>query len=311
MNILVTGAMGFIASNLIGDLLNQGHSVLGIDNLSKASINPTDRIKKKAQSNWKNFKFYSVDICDYTTMATIIAANFVPDAIIHLAAVGSVPLSFNMPSNTMKSNVFGFSNMLELLRIFEIKRFIFASSSSVYGSSSINPRVEGQEGKSLSPYAMSKKINEEMAILLTPMHTHFIGLRFFNVYGPGQSLNGHYSPVIPKFIIDDEPTVYGDGFTKRDFTYVDDVSDAIIKCLKLNRSAIMNIGAEAKISLNEILSILGKKDKAVYKDFRNGDIKESYSNSSLAKELINWTANVKFSTGLEITKNFYNTEYKK
>lgn len=306
MNIVVTGAMGFIGSNLISDLLNQGHYVLGLDNLSKPSINPTDRMKKKSGSNWKNFKFYNVDICDYTMMASIIAANFVPDALIHLAAVGSVSLSFNHPARTMKSNVYGFSNIIEVIKAFEIKRFIFASSSSVYGASQINPRVEGEESKPLSPYAMSKVVNEEMAILLTPLNTYFIGLRFFNVYGPGQSLNGYYTPVIPKFITEESPEVFGDGNTIRDFTFVDDVSEAITRSLKLNRSAILNIGAENKITLNEILEMLGKKDKAIYKDFRPGDVKQSYSNSKMAKELLGWSANVKFSTGLEITKQFYN-----
>lgn len=305
MNILVTGAMGFISSNLIPDLLNQGHNVIGFDNLSKPSINPTDRMKLRSKDNWHKFKFYRVDICDLGAMQSILAANDKVDAIIHLAAVGSVPLSFVSPSKTLNSNVVGFSNIIEMTRSFNIQKFIFASSSSVYGASKINPRKEGTEGGALSPYSLSKKMNEELAILLCPFDTQFVGLRFFNVYGPGQSLVGHYSAVIPRFITEENPEVYGDGETTRDFTFVSDVSEAIIKSLFLTRSAILNVGTGQKTSLSTILGLLGKLDQAVYKDSRHGDVTESYADVSMAQKVLNFTARFDIIQGLELTKSFY------
>lgn len=305
MNILVTGSLGFIASNLISDLLNQGHNIIGIDNLSKISIDPTDRIKAKSGQAWANFKFYRCDCCDLINMQSILAANSKVDAIIHLAAVGSVPLSFMSPSKTLNSNVVGFSTILEILRSFKIPKLIFASSSSVYGASQINPRKEGQEGKMLSPYSLSKKVNEELAIMLTPFESTFVGLRFFNVYGPGQSLFGHYSAVIPRFITEKNPEVYGDGETTRDFTYVDDVSDTIIKSLYLDKSSILNVGTGNKSTLNNILTILDKKDKAIYKDNRIGDVKESWADISMSQKILNYQPKVDLIRGLQLTKSFY------
>lgn len=305
MTILLTGALGFIGSNLAADLLNAGHSVLAFDNLSKPSINPTDRIKERSGANWINFKFYRADCTDFNNMSSIIAGNYEIDAIIHLAAVGSVPASFYHPIRTMHNNVMGFANIIELVRTFSIPKFIFASSSSVYGSSFANPKKEGKEGKPLSPYALSKQNNEEMAILLCPHDSNFVGLRFFNVYGPGQSLNGDYSAVIPRFINESNPEVYGDGKTIRDFTYVDDVSDAIIKSIDLKRSAILNVGTGHRTSLNELLAILGKEDHAVYKDARPGDVKESFADTALAESVLAFRAKTDIAAGLFKTKKFY------
>lgn len=305
MNVLLTGAMGFIGSNLAGDLLNAGHTVLAFDNLSKPSIDPTDRIKEKSGHNWSNFKFYRIDCCDLNHMVSIIAGNYNIDAVIHLAAVGSVPASFHNPIRTMQNNVMGFANILELVRTFKVPKFIFASSSSVYGSSVVNPRIEGKEGGPLSPYALSKKTNEELAILLCPFETTFVGLRFFNVYGPGQSLNGEYSAVIPRFINEPNPEVYGDGNTVRDFTYVDDVSDAIMKSLTIERSAIVNVGTGKRTSLNDLLVLLNKADSAIYKEARGGDVRASYADTNHAEKVLGFKAMTDIATGLFKTKKFY------
>lgn len=305
MNILLTGAMGFIGSNLAIDLLNAGHNILALDNLSKPSINPTDRIKSATKDNWWNFKFYKCDISDAQHTSSIIAAHGNIDAIIHLAATGSVPLSFHNPMVTMQNNVMGFTSMLDICRSFKIKKFIYASSSSVYGDSKINPRKEGSEGFCLSPYSLSKEMNEKLAILLTPNDTVSIGLRFFNVYGPGQPLYGSYSAVIPRFITEEKPQVYGNGENKRDFTFVGDVSSAIMKCLDHNKSTILNIGTGVKTSLNQLLDLLKKKDVAEYKEQRVGDVVESFADISLANKMINYKPFVNLELGLKITKEYY------
>lgn len=305
MNILLTGCMGFIGSNLTGDLLNQGHKVIGIDNLSRPSINPTDRMKKKAGKNWENFKFFKFDICNLEDMKSVVAASDKIDAIIHLAAIGSVPLSFVAPSKSMHSNIVGFTNIVELIRVFKIPKLIFASSSSVYGSSQENPRKEGHEGKLLCPYSLSKRANEELAIMLMPYESTFVGLRFFNVYGPGQSMLGYYTPVIPRFLTEEQPEVNGDGETIRDYTFVDDVAEAICKSLYLNQSAVLNVGTGAKTSLNELLAMMGKKDKAIYKEPRRGDARQSWADTTNINKLLNWTANINIKQGLAITKAFY------
>lgn len=305
MNILVTGCMGFIGSNLVPELLNQGHKVIGFDNLSKPSINPTDRMKKKAGTAWGNFTFMPYDICNYSQMASYIAAHGPIDSIVHLAAVGSIPLSFHNPKKTMEANVLGFTNIVELCRNFKIKKLVFASSSSVYGASSTLPRREGYEGAHLSPYSLSKRVNEELAIMLMPHDSRFVGLRFFNVYGPGQSLMGYYTAVIPRFITEEHPEVYGDGSTIRDFTFVDDVSVAITKALELDKSTIVNVGTGQTTSINHLLLMLGKQGKAIYKEPRVGEVKASWASTDNAKNILNFTANVSIEAGLEQTKVFY------
>jgi len=305
MNILVTGCMGFIASNTIPKLLNQGHCVLGLDNLSKPSLHPTDRMKKESSDNWKNFSFHKVDINHLDQVMNAIAAwgNKV-DVIIHLAAVGSVPLSFISPQKTLLTNIIGFTNIYQLTNILEVKNFIYASSSSVYGDSDLVVRTEHQLGMPLSPYAMSKQCNEMLVHLLRQTGVKAIGLRFFNVYGPGQSLNGNYTPVIPRFILDEEPEVYGDGETTRDFTYVEDVADSILLSID-GPAGIYNVGAGNSISLNVLLTYLGKLDKAKYLPSRIGDVKHSRANTELARKMLGFKAKVGINAGLEKTKEFY------
>ncbi len=305
MNILVTGCMGFIASHTIPKLLNDGHCVLGLDNLSKPSIQPTDRMKMLAKENWHNFSFHKVDINNLDQVINAVAAwGKKVDVIIHLAAVGSVPLSFISPQKTLLTNVIGFTNIYQLTTILDVKNFIYASSSSVYGDSDLVVRTEHQVGMPLSPYALSKQVNEMLVGLLAKHDVKTVGLRFFNVYGPGQSLNGNYTPVIPRFILDETPEVYGDGETTRDFTYVDDVADSIL--LSINGpSGVYNVGAGNNISLNVLLTLLGKIDKAKYLPFRYGDVKHSKANTQLAYKMLGFKAKTGINVGIEKTKEFY------
>lgn len=310
MNILFTGAMGFIASNTIPKLLNKGYNVLGFDNLSKPSLTPTDRMKKESGENWKNFTFHKVDINNYEHMVSALASyNKQIDIIIHLAAVGSVPLSFTNPQYSLETNIIGFVNMIQLANNLNVNKFIYASSSSVYGSSLENPRVENKIGSALSPYSLAKQNNESLSQMLLNKNIKKVGLRFFNVYGPGQGLNGYYTPVIPRFILEEEPEVYGNGEITRDFTFVDDVSDAILLSIN-NGDGVYNVGTGNSISLNVILTLLGKINKAKYKDPRLGDVLNSQACTLLAEKELSFKAKIGINEGILKTKSFYQQHFK-
>lgn len=305
MNILVTGCMGFIGSNLVSKLLNDGHSVLGFDNLVNPSLSPTDRMKATSGDNWQRFKFYKLDVTNTTQMLSILANEKI-DAIVHLAALGSVPRSFQFPLNVVHANELGFVSVLHTANLLGIKQFIFASSSSIYGMNDKEVKTEGQEGFPLSPYALSKKTNECFAQVWCPrVGINFVGLRFFNVYGPGQLPRSPYSAVIPKFINEDTPIVFGDGKTVRDFTFVDDVCDAISLSLEFSKekSTIVNVGKGVGVSLNALIQILEKTP--TYEGARIGDIPISIANPEKAKKELGFVAKVSIAQGLDITKKYY------
>ena len=302
MKILVTGALGFIGSNYVSHALKQGHEVIGFDNLFNASINPTDRIKSSVtQLEWENFRFYNVDITNYFQMLSIIAANGTLDAIVHLAAVGSIPQSFDKPQLTMSVNVHGFANVAQLARILEIKRFVFASSSSVYGHSKETVRMENQTPSPANPYALSKRMNELLAFQILE---NFVGLRFFNVYGPGQKFNTAYAPVIPRFINEEIPTVHGDGSTARDFTYVEDACQAIEKSLGFKGQEVLNIGTGKMFSLGHILTLL-EKQECQFIEQRPGTVEYSCADISKAKKQIGYEPCFTFEQGLQKTVSYY------
>ncbi len=307
MTILVTGALGFIGSNLTINLLQQGHKVIGFDNFANISINPTDRIKAQAGKNWENFKFYRCDVRDLTQMLSI-CANESIDAIVHLAAIGSVPRSFDSPIATVHTNEMGFVSVCELAMNLNVKRLVFASSSSVYGDSNSQIRKEGEEGRPLSPYALSKLMNEAFAnIWLRAAGINFVGLRFFNVYGPGQLPDSVYSAVIPKFINEKNPQVYGDGKTIRDFTYVGDVCLAIRAALiaTQTKSAIVNVGTGIGTSLNHLLDLLQKREVATYNKPRIGDVKYSVADLLKCANEIGFVAMTKIDDGMKKTIAYY------
>ena len=304
MRILLTGCCGFIGSNLASHLLNSGHEILGFDNLSNPSIDPTDRIKHKSGNNWRNFSFMQVDIRDLTTMKTI-AANFKPDVIVHLAALGSVPRSFIDPSLVMDVNVKGFTNVMMLASLLGVKRVVFASSSSVYGSADSRQEDSGNE-QPLSPYALSKKMNEDFAaIYCHQINLDYVGLRFFNVYGEGQLIDSPYSAVIPRFINGKEITIYGDGETVRDFTHVDDVCEGIELALTGNANEIYNLCTGQGTTLNQLAVLCGSKKSIKRIEQRPNDIKESIGNPFKAEVWLKFKASIGIDEGIERTIRYY------
>lgn len=305
MTILVTGALGFIGSNLVGKLLKQGHLVIGVDNMINMSIAPTVRIKKAAPKKGGRFLMYRKDILNEVDMRTI-TVRHKPDVIVHLAALGSVPRSFDKPVWTVENNDVGFVRMIELASSLSVKKFIFASSSSVYGDDPNSLRKEGREGKCLSPYALTKKFNEEFArVWSARTGLSYTGLRFFNVYGPGQISHTSYSAVIPRFISEATPTVNGDGNIVRDFTFVDDVCEAIICAFKHKGSDVFNVGTGRPTSINDLLEHLEKKQTARYLHARPGDIDQSIADISHAAEVLGFQAKVSIEDGLKKTVKFF------
>lgn len=307
MKILVTGCFGFIGSNLVSRLLNDGHEIIGLDNLVNCSIDPTDRIKSKSGQNWSNFKFYQADIRDFNSIKSI-ASNYMPDYIIHLAALGSVPRSFAQPSEVMDVNVKGFTNMMMLATMLNCKRIVFASSSSVYGDDQSKTRTEETIGNQLSPYALSKYQNEQFAkIWCKNISLEYVGLRFFNVYGEGQLINSAYSAVIPKFINSNEITIFGDGKTIRDFTHVSDVCRAIELSLKTEKfNDIYNVGTGSQTDLNKLAFLCGKGRKNIKNiEERPYDIKESIASIFKAQIFLKFKAGIDIEDGIERTIDYY------
>lgn len=299
--------MGFIGSTVVPALLNSGHDVVGFDNLSQPSIRPTDRMKDVSKGRWDAFKFYKGDIREHGVLETVFAHEGI-EAIVHLAAVGSVPRSFSNPELTMSVNVGGFVNMLTMAAKFKVPRFVYASSSSVYGDNHRLMKTEGEEGNVLSPYALSKKMNEEFARVWAPSaHVNTVGLRFFNVYGPGQLPDSPYSAVIPRFITR-PPVVHGDGSTTRDFTFVGDVARAIEFSLAYaeKASTVVNVGTGVGTTLKKLLVYLEKTAK--HEPERVGDIQYSIASVVKAKTEIGFEAETKIEDGIKITQEFYEKE---
>lgn len=310
MNILVTGAMGFIGSNLIPALLKNNHNVIGFDNNSNPSLNPTDRMKAESGEKWKNFTFFKADVMCLEHMLSI-CSNFQPDAIIHLAAIGSVPRSFDEPAKYISTNEIGFLNVLYLSQVFKVKRLIYASSSSVYGDADVLPRKEGFEGKPMSPYALSKLHNESVARMWKQSYgLSSIGLRFFNVYGPGQRADSVYSAVIPKWINSDKIYVYGDGEILRDYTYVGDVVSSI-QCALYGKDNhyVANVGTGWGTTLNDLALLVSQGTKVIeYRPARPGDVKTSFACTKLLQQMIGYKPSTTIDEGIRKTIKFYRPE---
>lgn len=306
---LVTGGAGFIGSNLCEALLDLGYKVRCLDDLSTGKQEHIEMFQKHP-----NYTFYKGDIKDLDVCQR--ACEGV-DYVLHQAAWGSVPRSIEMPLFYEQNNTMGTLNMLEAARKTKVKRFVYASSSSVYGDEPHLPKKEGKEGNLLSPYAVSKRSNEEWARQYT-LHYDLktIGLRYFNVFGRRQNPDGAYAAVIPKFIKQllrgIRPVIYGDGLQSRDFTYIDNVIDANLKACLASESATgqsYNIayGGQEKLIdvLNVIAEALGVNVEPDYIEERRGDIKHSNADILKAIECLNYQPLWSFRAGVEKAISWY------
>src|SRR5213079_2240458 len=284
---LVTGVAGFIGSNLLEALLRSDQRVRGLDNLSTGSSRNLQDVREKVGAErWQNFRMIEADICDWR--ACVDACTQV-DYVLHQAALGSVPRSISNPIATNQSNVNGFVKMFCAAKEAGVKRFVFASSSSVYGDSPILPKVEEQIGNGLSPYAVSKRVNELYAEVFSRCYgIECIGLRYFNVFGPRQDPNGAYAAVIPKWIAamirNDTVYINGDGESSRDFCYVDNAVQANLLAATVQNveavNKVYNVAVGERRTLNELFELLRERllpefphlaaAEPRYRDFRDG-----------------------------------------
>jgi len=306
---LVTGGAGFIGSNLCEMILKLGYKVICLDNLSNGKI-------ENIQPFFDNerFKFIKGDICDLDTCFDACKGI---DYVLHQAAWGSVPRSIEMPLFYEKVNIMGTLNMLEAARINNVKAFVYASSSSVYGDSEELPKIEGREGQPLSPYALTKSVDEKYAKLYSKIYgLKTIGLRYFNVFGRRQDPNGSYAAVIPKFIKSfsegNRIIIYGDGMQSRDFTYIDNVLEANLKaCLSpLSTSGkVYNIAYGDRITLLDLHQLLCDEFsinlKPIFEKPRAGDVKHSKADITAARTDLEYDPSFNFLKGLKLTIEWY------
>jgi UDP-N-acetylglucosamine 4-epimerase len=314
--ILITGGAGFIGSNLCDYFLQKGHSVICLDNLSTGFEKNIEHL-----FNHPNFKFIVGDITNLQTCENAVATA---DYVLHQAALGSVPRSIIDPIATNNANVSGFLNMLVASKNANIKRFVYAASSSTYGDSKILPKTEDVIGKPLSPYAITKYVNELYAdVFYKTYGLETIGLRYFNVFGRRQNPNGAYAAVIPKFVMQlrnyESPKINGDGSFSRDFTYIDNILQMNeLALFSENKEAINQIfnaafGQQTTItemvnSLKENLSTYDNKIASVvieYGDIRNGDIPHSLASIDKAKQILNYNPKFSFQDGLKEAITWY------
>ena len=306
---LVTGGAGFIGSNIVGALLKSGHSVRVLDNFSSG--------KRENLKKFENdIELIEGDIRSYHIVQQAVKGI---EVILHQAALPSVPRSIKDPITSNEVNVNGTLNILEASAESNVRRVVYASSSSVYGDNPELPKHEGMLPNPLSPYAVSKLAGEKYCAVFSQIYgLETIALRYFNVFGPNQDPYSQYSAVIPKFIKavmkNMRPEIFGDGEQSRDFTYVENVIDANILAATsdCDSGITLNCACHGNITLNNLVRYinenLGKNIQPVYHNARAGDIKHSYADIELAKSKINYTPKIDFQKGLKLTIKSYEEE---
>jgi UDP-N-acetylglucosamine 4-epimerase len=315
-SVLVTGGAGFIGSNLCIALLNNGNKVRCLDNFSTGKLENIEELLSNP-----NFSLIEGDIRDIEVCNT---ACTEVDYVLHQAALGSVPRSIKDPITSNDVNVSGFLNMLVAARDCEVKRFVYAASSSTYGDSKNMPKMEDIIGKPLSPYAITKYVNELYAnIFNTTYGLETIGLRYFNVFGRHQDPNGAYAAVIPKFVMQlmkhESPVINGDGTYSRDFTYIDNVVQMNIRAIaSTNKEAIntvYNVAYGERTDLNELVALLKKylsefdpeisEVQIKYGPTRQGDVPHSLASIEKARTLLEYSPDYDIKKGLKEATTWY------
>ena len=323
---LVTGAAGFIGSNLVEALLRLGQRVTGMDNFATGHQHNLDQVRALVgESAWANFDFVNGDIrvpADCARACEGAAGGL--DYVLHQAALGSVARSIEDPAATNATNVGGFLNMLTAARDAKVKRFVYAASSSTYGDHPALPKIEEQIGRPLSPYAVTKYVNELYAEVFARCYgMDSIGLRYFNVFGPRQDPNGAYAAVIPQWVaalIADAPVrINGDGETSRDFCYIDNVVQAnlLAACSTDPQAAnqVYNVALNERTSLKQLHAMmcalleprfprLGGHTPQ-YTDFRAGDVRHSQADIDKARKRLGYAPTHRIHDGLAVAMDWY------
>ena len=318
---LITGVAGFIGSNLLETLLKLNQNVVGLDNFATGHQHNLDEVQSLVKpEQWANFKFYEGDIRNFEDCQTACAGV---DYVLHQAALGSVPRSIADPITTNAANITGFLNMLTAARDAHVSSFTYAASSSTYGDHPALPKVEENIGKPLSPYAVTKYVNELYAEVFARTYGFkTIGLRYFNVFGKRQDPNGAYAAVIPKWtaamIAGDDVFINGDGETSRDFCFIENTVQAnILAATTQNDEAknqVYNVAVGDRTTLNNLFNalktaldengVIYNKDP-VYREFRAGDVRHSQASVDKIVNLLNYSPTHKINDGIGLTMRWY------
>lgn len=322
---LITGCAGFVGSNLLEILLKLNQNVVGLDNFATGYQHNLDEVKGQVEpEQWGRFTFIQGDVRDIKACSKAVAGV---DYVLHQAALGSVPRSINDPITTNEVNVSGFLNMLTAARDAKVTSFVYAASSSTYGDHPGLPKIEDKIGKPLSPYAVTKYVNELYAEVFARSYGFkTIGLRYFNVFGKRQDPNGAYAAVIPKWTaaLMQNETVYinGDGETSRDFCYVDNAVQAnLLAATATSEEAhnqVYNVAVSDRTTLNTLLKMLCNNLSTysisvditpVYRDFRAGDVKHSQADISKAQRLLGYAPKYNIESGISKSMPWYIKQY--
>lgn len=319
---MITGVAGFIGSNLLEYLLRLDQTIVGLDNFSTGKRSNLDEVRNLiSEEQWKRFRFVEGDICELATCRDVCAGV---DYILHEAALGSVPRSIADPILSNESNVSGFLHMLVAARDAKITRFVYAASSSTYGDHPGLPKHEDTIGKPLSPYAVTKYVNELYADVFARTYgIETIGLRYFNVFGPRQDPEGAYAAVIPcwirALIKGETVNINGSGETSRDFCFVQNVIQMNLLAATTTEptavNQIYNTAVNARTSLNELFAMLRDRliqhyprlegCEPIYRDFRKGDVLHSQADISKAAALLGYIPSHTIDTGLDAALSWY------
>ncbi len=319
---LVTGAAGFIGSNLVETLLKLDQRVVGLDNFATGHRHNLEQVQALVTpAQWANFRFIEGDIRDVEACRAACAGA---DYVLHQAALGSVPRSIEDPISSNAANVSGFLDMLVAARDAGVKRFVYASSSSVYGDHPALPKVEANIGEPLSPYALTKLVNEHYARVFARCYGFAtIGLRYFNIFGPRQDPNGAYAAVIPRWIagmLRGEPIyINGDGETSRDFCFIANAVQANLLAATATEPKALdqayNVAVSHRTTLNQLFAAIRddlatrfphlKDVQPVYRDFRPGDVRHSQADMTKAAELLGYVPSHRVEEGLVEAMNWY------
>jgi len=319
---LITGVAGFIGSNLLETLLKNNQQVTGMDNFSTGHKHNLNQVKDLVSpEQWNNFIFIEGDMRDIETCNKACQSQ---DYVLHQAALGSVPRSLEDPITTNENNISGYLNMLVAARDAKVKRFVYAASSSTYGDHPDLPKVEDKIGNPLSPYAVTKVVNELYAQVFARTYGFkTIGLRYFNIFGQRQDPEGAYAAVIPKWvagmIADEDLFINGDGETSRDFCYIDNAVQMNILAATTDNTEsvdqVYNVAVGDRTTLNELFELLRlglyesfkhlNDYQVIYRDFRAGDVRHSLANISKAENLLGYSPEYRIGEGIDIALGWY------
>lgn len=316
---LVTGCAGFIGSNLVETLLKLGQKVVGLDNFATGKQHNLTQVQQIVGAElWQQFRFIEADIRD---PAACLNACIGVDYVLHQAALGSVPRSINDPIATNETNISGFLNMLVAAKEHKVSRFVYAASSSTYGDHPALPKLEANIGNPLSPYAVTKYVNELYSDVFSRCYGfHSVGLRYFNVFGPRQDPHGAYAAVIPKWtaamIAGEDVAINGDGETSRDFCFVANAVQAnILAALSSpEQSEVYNVAVGDRTSLNTLFHAIANSLQAegvdyskqpLYRDFRAGDVRHSQADISKARQQLGYEPSHNIGQGIAVAMPWY------